>query len=421
METDASAEVVRSNHSLAERALEVFLVVGALCVPLAEGAVQVSCALAMLLVLLLRGASILPRHRLGRAFLVLLGGWVILGTSSAIAHGNAIRTSSLNYALMGFALILGLELSRHSDRERLVRLGRALLLGAAIAAVLGALQLILGEFPGESLLADGRIRGQRYIPGTRRLAATGSLQHRLKMSEVWVAILAAGVALRVWGVSVFRVVTLIVTVFVFIALTYAKAAAGAALVALFAYALLRFAPRLGRWLYGMGGLAIASAVPVALWLGARTTPTLPVPQGSFEVRPWLWSLAYDLFIESPVFGSGLGTYYGQAKPRVVSGYDVHSFGAHQELLTVTVETGIVGVVLFGAMLAVGATALLRAHGTALSRPQRALVTFALLCFSAYAVLGVVHDFLFNPTTAILFWTSIGVGLGADPREPASEG
>lgn len=418
MESEASADSARDDPRLAERALEVVLVLAALCVPLAEGAVQVLCGLAVLLVLVLRGAAIFPRHWRGRAFFVALGTWATIGVASALLQEHSVRTSSLNYALMAFAVLLGLELARFSDRARLARLGSALLVGAAVAAVLGILQLVLGEFPGESLLADGRVRGQRYIPGTRVLAATGTLQHRLKMSEVWLAILAAAGALRVWGWSVVRVSGIGLAVFGLIALTYAKAAIGAALIAIAAHALVKVAPRLANWLYAAAGLAIVGAAPLAFWLGARTTPRLPVPQGSLEVRPWLWSLAYDLFAESPIFGTGLGTYYGQAKPRVISGYDVHSFGAHQELVTVTVETGVVGGVLFAAALALGGVALLHARATAVSRPQRALVTFALLCFSAYAVLGVVHDFLFNPTTAILFWTSLGVGLADDTSEPA---
>lgn len=79
-----------------------------------------------------------------------------------------------------------------------------------------------------------------------------------------------------------------------------------------------------------------------------------------EARLWFWQGALAMFADRPFFGQGLGAYplasplfQGQALASEWStGFynELHTFHAHNDLLEVFVETGVVGVVLLAAQL-----------------------------------------------------------------------
>ncbi|MEM6732488.1 MAG: O-antigen ligase family protein, partial [Myxococcota bacterium] len=341
-------------------------------------------------------------------------GWLVLGITVGRVSGTPVRTLSLNYALMSYAILLGIELALFSTPGRLRRVAVGFLAGATVAALLGTSQVLFGGFPGDFLLEDGRaFRGQLYIPGSRRLAATGTLHHRLKMSEMWlvaIAILVAGLLgqKRRWLVVLGLAVT-----GVFLGLTFTKAALGAAVIAVTAGLVAVRWPRLGGWILGALVAGLLLIWPVAVSVGLNTTPTLPVPRGSLEVRPWLWSFAADLFLTRPIFGGGIGTYFFASQAVVISGNESHMFGAHQQLFTIAVEAGVVGVFLFSGSLFASGIGI--ARGLVRNHAGRTLAVFAFTLLVAIGVTAVMHDVIFHPGTALVFWLAVGVGLGLAPR------
>lgn len=397
---------------VAERLLRYGILLCAILAPLSEGGFQIAVLLAVLLAIVVRGRTLFRLDRLGLSVAVLLASWATLGVTVSLATGSPVRTASLNYALMSYGALLGLELAYFSDRTGLRSIAAAFALGLSLAAAVGLCQWLFGTFPGESLLNDGRSwRGQLYIPGTRELAATGTLQHRLKMSEMWLAAIAVVAGARAQGFSPVRAGLSMAVCLVFLALTYTKAALGAgALAAILTIIVMRREKTAG-WILTVVLGALIGILPAALHWGLLTTPELPVPRGSLAVRPWLWSYAADFFFQHPVFGHGLGTYHGVVGPRVISGNDTHMWGAHQQLLTIAVETGTVGLVLF----ALGMAGVGRAVATGLtqapSADARALLCYAFTLFVALAITAAVHDVLYNPGTALLFWIACGIALG----------
>ncbi len=342
--TEASAlnpavEPVRA----AERLLGYGILLCAFLAPLSEGGFQIAVLLAVVLAVVVRGRALFRLDRLGLSVTALFASWAALGVIVSLTTGSPMRTASLNYALMAYGAILGLELACFSDHAKLRRIGAAFAVGLSLAAAVGLCQWLFGTFPGESLLDDGRSwRGQLYVPGTTELAATGTLQHRLKMSEMWLAGVAVVAGARAHGVSPLRAGVSLVACLVFLALTYTKAALGAGILAAASTLIVMHREKTAAWiLLGVLGVLIG-ILPASLHWGLVTTPELPVPRGSLAVRPWLWSYAADHFFERPVFGHGLGTYHEVVGPQVISGNDTHMWGAHQQLFTITVETGIIG-------------------------------------------------------------------------------
>jgi len=355
-----------------------------------------------------------------------IGVWFVLGLLSAATHGHVPRFSHLNKALMAVGLVAGALYVRRVDPAELRVLAWLLVTGGAIAGLAGLAQIIWGAFPGESLLAtrDRGWMGQLYLPGTMERVAAGTLRNRMKMAEAWLLVAAAlsaatfharghlarvGAALGLNGVAAL------------LYLTAVKAAFVIALVALVALILLEKSSWLRRLLpYALVAVFLAGLGTVlAIAITAPPGPA-PVGAGSLAARRWIWSRAWQYFGEAPFFGIGLGTYSRVVLGDLGEGFRALTNNAHCQHLTALVEGGIFGFAAWLAVCAAIGSLLVRAWlsgaaPAAASRAVRHAATFFVLSLFA---MSFVHDVLFHPNTAALFWAAVGTLL-LPPQEASS--
>jgi O-antigen ligase len=123
-------------------------------------------------------------------------------------------------------------------------------------------------------------------------------------------------------------------------------------------------------------------------------------------RVELWSTAWDLFGAHPLFGIGTGGF---------AAHDVVELYPHNLLLELGVETGILGLVLVGAIVGIAAVRLLRTWARARG-DERAADAFVLaLGTSAF----VNASFSGDITTNSQLWLAIGLGVGLSLRTQAA--
>ncbi len=67
---------------------------------------------------------------------------------------------------------------------------------------------------------------------------------------------------------------------------------------------------------------------------------------SWEIRKdYIWPKAWEAFLSSPIYGAGLGNDYTVTSPvKTHQGYHVYS--THNDYLTILVETGMIGLILY---------------------------------------------------------------------------
>lgn len=102
---------------------------------------------------------------------------------------------------------------------------------------------------------------------------------------------------------------------------------------------------LGRWSFALAALfAVFGPAIVSRFISSFT-----LGDASSVARISLWTDAMETFLEYPVFGTGIGNYLSIAQPLASSSTP---FYAHNLYLDVAIETGIVGILLLGALFTV---------------------------------------------------------------------
>lgn len=134
-----------------------------------------------------------------------------------------------------------------------------------------------------------------------------------------------------------------------------------------------------------------------------------------------------MFRDAPIFGCGLGRFYDMKIPYLADRSQqlelesLRKLDHHNTLLSVLVETGFVGFVLFAALLASWVRAAWRLAADA-ARPswQRTQGLFALATTFTYLASALFHDLTLSPTEHWLLFFAAGmtVGILADARQPA---
>lgn len=263
-------------------------------------------------------------------------------------------------------------------------------------------------------------------------AGLGLYYHRLKLAHHAVAFLGLALALaksaatRLRGTGIAFALLLVGCIWA----TYARASLGAAILISGAWLLLTFGRR-----------AIAPLIALCLLTGALVAFS-PSWQQRFEKlsgswigfdRRFSWSAAATLAREHPMTGVGFGNHQQAVLLRIerpAAGeppsprFDRYlsslaryldtrliTLDAHNILLTVFAETGLVGLVLFALLHLSLFTALFRRH-----REGHLAATAALLAFVGFHCLGVVHYLPFH-TGVFLAFTLIW-SLGLSPHSPA---
>lgn len=83
------------------------------------------------------------------------------------------------------------------------------------------------------------------------------------------------------------------------------------------------------------------------------TTTAEIAQGTLHQRTVIWKAGLKAFRERPVLGAGAGAYPDAVKPMIgVPGRPGHEYVAHNVFLSVLIETGAIGFLLFGVALAI---------------------------------------------------------------------
>ncbi len=131
---------------------------------------------------------------------------------------------------------------------------------------------------------------------------------------------------------------------------------------------------LASYLFFSRGLAwpqISRSVHRAVWIGAailivfgpaigsRFLSSFTLGDASSVARISLWSDAFETLKQYPFFGTGLGNYLSVARPLAASDTP---FYAHNLYLDVAIETGLVGITFFGALLVTTLCRLLSLRG-----------------------------------------------------------
>ncbi|WP_347242647.1 O-antigen ligase family protein [Thermogutta sp.] len=141
---------------------------------------------------------------------------------------------------------------------------------------------------------------------------------------------------------------------------------------------------------------------------------------SVQLRPLLATAAWRMFQDRPVFGFGLAQ-YDQAKLAYLEDptaplplRQAKPYTQHNVFLSLLVETGLIGLGLFGCFLAASAEVLRRHWGN----PARPMSFLALVAVVAYVVNGLFHDVsIILDVNAVLF-LMIGLAVRESSRDVA---
>lgn len=247
--------------------------------------------------------------------------------------------------------------------------------------------------------------------GPERYAGMGFFFHRLRFAHGAVAVLGPALAAAAWAparrvkvVAAALAIALVACSY----LSFARAALGVGLLAVLVAALAMLRGR-GRF------AAIACLALVALGLVAspawRHRLALIPEHLAGGDRSLAMSVGLQVAQKSPVLGVGFGEYKFLARPlnpRTDVTGDLLSIDAHNLLLTVWAETGLIGLALFLAQHLLLAAALWRR-----ARAGSLVAAGALLSLLSFHVLGGVHYLPYHTGVMLAFSMVWGLGLAPD--------
>jgi O-antigen ligase len=160
-------------------------------------------------------------------------------------------------------------------------------------------------------------------------------------------------------------------------------------------------------------LAVASGVVVILLVGGLAGPVADRLGGSgagsplqtFLDRVPIWSTAWSMFVQHPIFGLGLnnfGNYIGAFDPSL----DVNQ--AHDLFLNILVERGVLGISAFAIFLVVLFRTLGRTLRLAATPTYRVLAVGVMASFTAFLADSLFDVAYYDYKILLLFWLLAGV-------------
>jgi len=367
-------------------------------------------------------------------FILALVIWIIEGLVAAGIQGNVPRISHLYKAFFSFAAVVGYRVLPTFNRAFWKRMVLGVLLGGLLSSGAGFMQYKRGSFPLETMLmssfekSDKRhYRGQLYIPGTKKKAATGLLRNRIKTSVtlLWVFALLVGLTpLITTGAARLGLLVLGGVFSAFSALTFAKAGLGAALLCLVGVIVLQSVPAFRRVVGLTLGIAFVVGMGFVMMTGANYAQgaKAPIALDKVSIRGFAWSHGLKVVQEYPVFGAGLGT-YPNVSPDVFIDSELawsYTINAHCQHLTAMAEGGPTGFLVWGVILTLIGFSIQRSwtiHRHEFDSEFQALRLMATYFLVAVFLLSFVHDALCHPSVAALFWVIVGLSgyLALDPE------
>jgi putative inorganic carbon (hco3(-)) transporter len=144
------------------------------------------------------------------------------------------------------------------------------------------------------------------------------------------------------------------------------------------------------------------AVPIA----ARLAPHSTGPWEMLASRMRVWTVAFTLFSQHPLFGIGVGN-FAQYYP-AYDAYPVGVLHAHNILLNMAVERGLLGLAGFVAVCVALATALVRGWRWATTPLDRAIAAGMIAALCAYLVHSMLDVSYYDYPALLTFWLFAGV-------------
>jgi O-antigen ligase len=320
-------------------------------------------------------------------------GWAYLSYFWS-ADPSATLTKATTFLQLGGLVWIAYDLL--DTRERLSQLAVAIVIGAGLAGLLTIITAVQGE------AARGVSRFTVFDAGPNNAAA--------------VLVLSIGVAMFLLRLHPARSRLAIVTTFVVISVVAVLLTASrGALVALCSTVAVLIVDRRNlmkkRLVWGIAMVVVVAAfavtvVPRASFERLGTTGT-EITEGTLNARTTYWRLALDLFEQRPIQGVGAGAFPEENLRLGASGKV-----AHNTFISILVELGLVGLVLF--LLAFGrAAARLARADRRVWRP-----------FLAIMVGGVVSAAALSMELRKLVWLLLALALAesslASAREPSTD-
>lgn len=288
------------------------------------------------------------------------------------------------YPLLVFLVITGLA----PDRQRLDRLMDAVLIGAVLlCVVVNPIYVAFGDF-------------ERQIAGWMRLRGVGTHQNPFAFY------LIAAVLMSFVRFTTRRQVRYLILCAIcsgWMVMTITRIAFLATIVALFAAGLVAaIAARQTRVLAGAVAVAVLLAIPFAPpvlersfgfvptpgeLVGLLSSPQALVTALNWEGRMVFWSVVYDAFLSSPVFGLGLGA------STFVLRLNFPAFSSpvvHNDYLRLLSEAGLIGVALFTCAMSAWLAVAFRAARLD-DRTVREYALPAVGCLAALAIIGLTDN------------------------------
>ncbi len=130
---------------------------------------------------------------------------------------------------------------------------------------------------------------------------------------------------------------------------------------------------------------------------------------SIEFRVRLWREMSRKFAEQPVFGHGLGA-FPVLREQQIRGF-FQATEAHNDYLRLAIETGILGLVAYGTLLATLLRNLLRARGAKATPEQRVTVLCALAFLPAFLFMSFFDNLLQGTAVMWAFWAYMSAVAG----------
>jgi O-antigen ligase len=173
-----------------------------------------------------------------------------------------------------------------------------------------------------------------------------------------------------------------------------------------------------RWALAAVASAIASALVLGGMLGpigSRLGPSQDGPIAMLVSRWDVWTAAVAIARDHPAFGVGVANFINY-----YPGYSGHSFGidhAHNILLNMLAERGVIGLIAFGLVLGIMFRSLFAALGRAPSATERTLIAGLIAVFAGYLAHSMLDVSYYDYKILLLFWVLAGTAAVIGQRQP----
>jgi O-antigen ligase len=135
----------------------------------------------------------------------------------------------------------------------------------------------------------------------------------------------------------------------------------------------------------------------------------------------LWKIAYEHILDHPILGNGLGSFKSIVTAQEISGLPDKGVGDwHNQYIQLYMESGLVGIGLFGSLLFQSLRSFFSLRLNTNSNDKRLIGWGGIYLIAGIMILSCFEVFLSSPSSNIVFWCVLGYGIGwLDVKEEMS--